>query len=66
MTKLRELRQATGQSMSAFARKLGMHHSLASWIERGDFRTPPRWRPVIAEALRVSESEIFGDDGFAK
>ena len=65
MTKMRYLRGKEGESMCAFARRLGLHHGMASPIETGKLSCPPKWRQVIAEALSVTVEEIFDEHGFA-
>ena len=66
MTKIRDLRSKSGESLSAFSRKIGLHYANACQFERGDMRVPPKWQSAIAEALGVTVEEIFDDRGFAR
>ena len=66
MTKMRFLRNMNGEGLCAFARRLGLHHAVASPVETGKLSCPPKWRPIIAKALGVSVDDIFDARGFAK
>ena len=66
MTKIRNERQRTGKSLSAFSRDLGLHYSLASQIERGDVRAAPKWQAVIAKKFGISVEKLFDARGFAR
>ena len=58
-TRLRAVRRALGVSQSDLSRRVGIHQSLISRVERCLIPTWPRLRRAAAEALAVTEDVLF-------
>ena len=65
-SKIRALRTVTGESLSAFSRRLGLNHSAFVQFELMHTIIPPRWRTVLAKEFGVPEDELFDARGFAR
>lgn len=59
--RVRELRQARGLSQEAFAAEAGLDRTYIGGIERGERNVSLRNIQVIAQALKVSISELTRD-----
>lgn len=58
---IRKLRKAAGHSLDAFAKQTGLSKGYLSKLENSDKSPPVSTLIVIAEALGVSLSDLFGD-----
>ena len=58
-TGLRSVRTALGISQAELARRLKLHPSLVSRVERGRVESWPKFRRDAAEALGVPEAVLF-------
>jgi len=63
MNHLKEMRTNQGISQLALAKLTNIAPSDISRIENGWLRPYPGWRRRLARALRVSERELFPDNG---
>ena len=63
MNHLKEMRTNKGISQLALAKLTNIAPSDISRIENGWLRPYPGWRRRLARALRVSERELFPDNG---
>ncbi|NHM26331.1 helix-turn-helix transcriptional regulator [Desulfofundulus sp. TPOSR] len=59
MNRIREIRQQKKMTQFELARRTGIHPVNLSKVESGVLRAYPGWRKRIAEALGVTEDEIF-------
>ena len=58
---IRAMRKAAGHSLDAFAKKTGLSKGYLSKLENSDKSPPVSTLIIIAEALGVSLSELFGE-----
>ena len=63
MNNLKEFRTKKGISQFKLAVDTGISPSIISRIENGWLWPYPGWRQRIAQALNVSESELFPEEG---
>ena len=63
MNHLREVRKSKGLSQFGLAKLADIHPVNISQIENGWLRPYVGWRKRLAEALQVSEQELFPGDG---
>lgn len=60
---IRRLRKTAGLSLDAFAKQTGLSKGYLSKLENSDKSPPVSTLIIIAEALGVSLSELFGEGG---
>jgi transcriptional regulator with XRE-family HTH domain len=60
---IRRLRKAAGHSLEAFAKETGLSKGYLSKLENSDKSPPVSTLIIIAEALGVSLSDLFGEGG---
>lgn len=60
-TRLRATRQATGLSLTAFARQIGYDRPHLTRVETGQLAPSAPLRKALAAALGVEEAWLFGD-----
>jgi hypothetical protein len=66
LTALRVARQRTGMSLRDFAGKHSLNETRLCRVERGKEYVPPAWRPILTEALGMSEQDLVDERGFPK
>jgi DNA-binding XRE family transcriptional regulator len=66
LTQLRLSRMSRSRGgTKALAARLGMSLAVLGAVERGDLRCPPKWKPMISEALGLPVDALFDERGFA-
>lgn len=64
LTALRFHRQKQGLKIIDVSKKLGIHETLLSKIEKGQHYVPTKWREKLAEFYDVNADKLFDSKGW--